>query len=221
MSNDIIYGRLASMVNSATVTANSDSASIYSSLLKSANIGLKVSTTTSDSYPLKSIVKLGLEATCTKFEVTKSLKLKYSNTFNLENNNIEKDAELLSKCQINSESISIQQMMDVLTDEYDEQKTYEEPDIETFNQKASEIDITNKLDEAIIKLDDLLIEARHFKNNVKSNETVKNTFLRIICEALCAEMVVLAFKLLLIFLDYTFTNIEVIHDFLLNLLSLL
>lgn len=166
-------------------------------------------------------IKIGVDSILPCLKAVETLHSKYSVSSKLNDWDFEKDSILMSECQIELEDISIQQMTDVLTGEYSEQKSYKDPNIIAFNQKASEIDINDKLDDVIVKLDELLIEARQFKNNVKSNETIKNTFLRIISDALSAEMIVLAFKLLLIFLGYTFTNIEIVHDFLMNLVDLL
>lgn len=165
-------------------------------------------------------IKVVLDSVQSCLKAIETIQAKYGDFSNISNWDVE-DVELMSDCQIELEDISIQQMADVISGEYDEQNPYEEPDLDVFSQKASEIDFVNNSEEAIKKLDEILFEVRQFKDNSKPNEIVRNTFMRNISDVLKAEMILIAFRLLLVFLDHAFADIEIVHDFLCKLIDLL
>lgn len=158
-------------------------------------------------------VKLGWDSITPCLKAIDTLQSKYSDLSIISDWDAEEDAELMSECQVELEDISIQQMMDVLTGEYDEQKLYEEPDFDTFKQKASEIDFISKPNEAGAKLTEVITESRQFKDNRKSKEIVRNTFLNGIIEACGESLYFIAFGLLLLFLQYAFEDVEIVQEF--------
>lgn len=123
------------------------------------------------------------------------------------------DFEKIAECQIDLENISLQQMSDIINGEYSEELTYPQIDIDEFNKKANQIDFLNRFEESLQKLDELLSEARNFKDNSEPNKTLKRIFLESIATAFGNKLVSFGISLIYFWILYNMVNNEILQQF--------